>query len=57
MNLEPETVAFIQWLVNQGAAMAIALLVLWRLDVRLAKVESALQSLNTHMAALRRAGG
>ncbi len=37
--MNADLIAFLQWLVNQGASVAIALLVLWRLDGRLASLD------------------
>lgn len=39
MAVSADLVALVQWLVNQGAAVAIALLVLWKLDTRLATLD------------------
>lgn len=50
--MNADLIAFAQWLVNQGAGVAIALLVLWRLDKRLVALNEAVAELTAAQSAL-----
>jgi hypothetical protein len=47
-----DVITFAQWLVNQGAGVAIALLVLWRLDKRLTTFTDTTATLTAELTKL-----
>lgn len=50
--MSADVIAFLQWLVNQGASVAIALLVLWKLDGRLVRLDDTAAKLAEAQQAL-----